>query len=308
MLQRAEPTPAGRTGTPDVLKGVGLGALGYTCFALQDATVKWLAAHYAVPEILLLRSLVIVAVALAIGRGRDLGALRRSPSKGSIALRAALMLTAWLFYYNAATRLPLGQLTTLYFAAPIVAVLLSVPILRERVDAARWLAVLVGFAGVVVAADPAAALDLVPAGMALFAACCWGLSVVLARLIGRTETTANQMLVTNALFAVACALLLIGGWRTPDPFDFALMVGLGVAGGLGQFFLYEGFRFAPASVLAPIEYTGLVWAFLFGYAIWAEVPGLNVFAGAALIVGGSLGLVWIERRRAARPDPAVRRT
>lgn len=307
MPQHAEAAPAPRAAPSALLRGVGLGALGYTCFALQDASVKWLGARYAVPEILLLRSLVIVAVALVIGRGRGAGALPRSPRKGIIALRAALMLTAWLFYYNAAARLPLGQLTTLYFAAPIVAVLLSGPVLRERVDPARWSAVLVGFAGVVLAARPAAALDLVPAGMALVAACCWGLSVVLVRLINRTETTANQMLATNVLFALACALLLVGRWRTPGPFDLALMLGIGVAGGLGQFFLYEGFRFAPASVLAPVEYTGLVWAFLLGDLIWAEVPGFNVFAGALLIVGGSLRLVWVERRRAVRREADPRR-
>ncbi len=296
---RATPAPT-RMGAPDVLRGMGLGALGYTCFALQDANVKWLGALYAVPEILLVRSVVIIALALAIGRGRGAAALLRSPAKGSILLRAALMLVAWLCYYNAAPRLPLGQLTTLYFAAPIVAVVLSVPVLRERVGAARWLAVGTGFLGVLVTADPGAAVDLVPAGLALFAACCWGGSVVLVRLISRTDSTVNQMLVTNALFAAACAPMLFGHWHTPDAFSLALMVGLGCASGLGQFFLYEGFRYAPASVLAPIEYTGLVWAFALGYAIWGEVPGAHVFAGAGLIVASSLALVWVERRRAVR--------
>ena len=108
------------------------------------------------------------------------------------------------------------------------------------------------------------------------------------------------MLVTNALFALGCAPLLAGRWHGPDPFSLALMLGLGMASGLGQFFLYEGFRFAPASALAPIEYTGLVWAFALGYAIWGEVPGLHVFTGAALIVAGSVALVRVERRRAAR--------
>ncbi len=292
---------------PDVVRGIGLGALGYTCFSMQDATVKWLGARYSVPEILFVRSLVIVAVALLIGRGRGASDLLRSSRKATIALRAGLMLTAWLFYYNAAPLLPLGQLTTLYFAAPIVAVVLSVPILRERVDLPRVLAVLAGFAGVVLAAKPGASVDPVPAGMALVAACCWGLSVILARLISRTESTVNQMLVTNGLFVVACGLLLPGHLLLPGAFDLMLMLGIGLAGGLGQFFLFEGYRSAPASVLAPVEYTGLVWAFLFGYLVFAEVPGPNVFAGAVLIVGGSVGLLWVEGRRATAPARAAGR-
>jgi len=75
------------------------------------------------------------------------------------------------------------------------------------------------------------------------------------------------------------------------------MLGLGVIATIGQFILYEGFRHAPASALAPIEYTGLIWAFTYGYAIWSEVPTVNVFAGAALIVASSVVLILWERRR-----------
>ena len=285
---------------PGVLRGIGLSALGYSLFSVQDAVVKWLVAGYAVPQILFTRSLVIVVFAGAIGGRRDVATLARSPNKRALVARAALILTAWLLYYSAAPRLGLAELTTLYFEAPVVAVVLAVLILAERVGRARWLAVLGGFAGVVIAADPSGRADLVPVGMALLAACCWGLSVVLVRLISRSESTANQMLISNALFALACAVVLPWLWRTPDWTALALMLGLGVAGGLGQFFLYEGFRLAPASVVAPIEYTGLVWAFLYGDLIWADVPRLNVFIGAGLIVASSLLLIWFEARRS--PD------
>ncbi len=288
-------------GSVQTLKGIGLSALGYACFSVQDATVKWLVARYPVPEILFTRSLVIIAIALAIGRGRSVSLLLHSRNKGALVLRAGLILTAWLSYYSAAPRLGLAELTTLYFAAPVIAVVLAVLILRERVNASRWLAVAAGFAGVVLAANPTRMVAWEPAGLALFAAACWGLSVILVRLINRTETTANQMLVSNGLFALACAAMLPWHVVVPDRFSLLLMLGLGLVGGLGQFFLYEGFRYAQASVLAPIEYTGLVWAFLYGYMIWGEIPGVNVFAGAGLIVSGSLILIWFERRR-DRPE------
>lgn len=282
------------------MRGIGSVALGYGLFSIQDATVKWLVASYAVPQILFTRSLVIILFALCLGGRRDLVALRQSRSKLSLAVRAGLILVAWLSYYTAARSLGLAQLTTIYFASPIIVVFLSVVILKERVNAARWLAVLAGFGGVALASNPTGAVDLAPAGMALFAACCWGMSVILVRLISRSESTSLQMLVSNGFFAVACATTLFWTWRPPDLFSLALMLGLGVAGGLGQFFLWEGFRNAPASVVAPIEYTGLVWAFIYGYLIWADVPAPTVFAGAGCIVCSSLALVWFERRRAYR--------
>ena len=187
--------------------------------------------------------------------------------------RAVLILAAWLSYYNAAARLPLAELTSIYFAAPIVAVVAAVLVLKERVVAARWIAVVGGFCGVVLAADPRGGGTLLPIGLALFAAVCWGLSVVMVRLINRSETTAGQMLASNVLFVVACLPMAIWAWHMPDAFSMGLMLALGVFGGLGQYFLYEGFRYAPASAVAPVEYSGLVWAFVYGYVIWGEVPG-----------------------------------
>ncbi len=252
------------------------------------------------PEILLLRSLVIICIAGVIGRGGTLLALAHSPQKTVLVGRAALILAAWLSYYTAAARLPLAELTSIYFAAPIVAVVTAVLVLKERVVAARWIAVAGGFCGVVLAADPRGGGTLLPIGLALFAAVCWGFSVVMVRLINRSETTAGQMLVSNALFAVACLPMAIWAWHRPDPFSLALMLALGVFGGLGQYFLYEGFRYAPASAVAPVEYSGLVWAFVYGYVIWGEVPGPRVVAGAMLIAAASLLLIAYERRMARR--------
>lgn len=283
-----------------VMKGIGLASLGYAAFSVQDATVKWLVADYSVAQVLFTRSLVIMLVAVAIGGPGAFRAVAVSRNKRALATRAVLILAAWLSYYTAARHLGLAQLTTLYFAAPIAVVLLSIVILKEKVHLGRWIAVVAGFAGVLIAADPGGGVDLVPAALALFAAFCWALSVILVRVIARSESTASQMLVSNGLFAAACAVILLWTWRTPDLFSLGLMLGLGIAGGAGQYLVYEGFRYAPASALAPIEYTGLVWAFFYGYAIWAEVPALHVVLGAALIVGGSIAFILIERGRARR--------
>lgn len=207
-----------------------------------------------------------------------------------------LILAAWMLFYSAAAHMGLAEITTLYFAAPVIAVVLSALVLKESVTTARWCAVAAGFAGVVLAAGPMAGLQLGPAAAALTAAACWGTSTVLVRWIGRTDSTLVQMLSSNAIFALGSSLPLLWLWRTPSLPDLGLMMGLGLTGGLGQYLLFEGFRHAPASALAPVEYTGLIWAGLFGYLIWADIPGPGTIAGAALIAVGSLSLVWSERR------------
>ncbi len=249
-------------------------------------------------EILFFRSIVIVVVALVAGGGtRVVGSLARSGNKLPLAIRGGLILVAWTLYYSAAAHMGLAEIITIYFAAPVIVVVLSAWLLKERVGTARWGAVATGFAGVVVAAGPMGAAPSGPATAALAAAACWGGSTILVRWIGRTDSTLVQMLSSNTIFVLG-SLPLIGFWQVPDLPGLALMLGLGVTGGLGQYLLFEGFRYAPASALAPVEYTGLVWAGVYGYAIWADVPGPSTIAGAALILTGSLVLVAAERRRA----------
>jgi S-adenosylmethionine uptake transporter len=281
---------------PSPLVGIALACIGYSLFAIQDAVVKWLVADYAVPQILFIRSVMIVGFsAFFIHRNRHPSILK-SQHRSSVLLRAVLMLGAWLAYYSAARHLGLAEITTMYFSAPVITVVLSIFILRENVGPIRWLACIGGFIGVVLAANPAEAPSLIPAGMVFFAGFCWAWSTILVRLVSRTESTVNQMLATGVLFTVVCGAALPFVWKTPDLFGWTLMIGLGCISAAGQYILYEGFRYAPASTLAPIEYSGLIWAFLYGYLIWAEIPTLNVVAGAVLIVGSSLILIWWERR------------
>lgn len=281
---------------PSVLAGIALACGGYSLFAMQDAVVKWLVADYAVPQILFIRSVIIVGISSYVIRRNGHPSILKSPHRGSLLLRAMLMLGAWLAYYSAARHLGLAEITTMYFSAPIMVVVLSIFVLRETVGPMRWLACLGGFVGVLLAANPGQAPSLVPAGMVLFAGFCWAWSTILVRLVSRSESTINQMLATSLAFVVTCGCALPFVWKWPDALGWTLMLGLGGVSALGQYLLYEGFRHAPASTLAPIEYTGLLWAFLYGYLIWSDIPGWNVIAGAALIAACSIALVWWERR------------
>lgn len=278
------------------LAGIALASAGYACFALQDALVKWLVADYEVPEILFLRSLVIVIVAGVLVRRQGHPSIFKSPYRKTVVLRAALMLLAWLLFYNAAKHIGLAELTTLYFSAPIMVMPLSILVLHEKIGIGRWVACAGGFVGVLIAANPTHSPTLVPVAMCIVAGFCWAWSTILIRLVSRSESTLTQMYATSLLFGLACAVSFPWIWKTPDAVGWALMLGLGLVSTIGQFLLYEGFRYAPASALAPVEYTGLVWAFIYGYLIWAEVPAVNVFVGALLIIISSIVLIIWERR------------
>jgi S-adenosylmethionine uptake transporter len=175
-------------------------------------------------------------------------------------------------------------------------VFLSIPILKEKVGIGRWIACFGGFAGMVIAANPTHSPHVIPALMCILAGFFWACSTILIRLVSKTETTLTQMWATSLLFGLACAVTFPWIWKTPDMLGWSLMIGLGLVATIGQYLLYEGFRHAPASALAPVEYTGLIWAFVYGYLIWAEIPATNVFVGAFVIVASSLVLVAWERR------------
>lgn len=280
-----------------VSSGILLTTFAYFLFSLQDASVKWLVVALPVWQILFIRSVTIFSLCLAIGGRPLVAAARHSPVLKPLFLRNLLLLAAWLCYYNAARDLGLAELTTLYYASPVLMTILSVPILGEKVPGYRWLAVAIGFLGVVIACGIAAkGLTLsLPVYLALQAAVFWAIATVLLRKTALHERTQVQMIISSGFFLLFTALAMPFVWQPVSALDLALMAGTGVFAGIGQFALFEGMRRAPVSVLAPFEYTSLVWAFALGYLIWSDVPGSNVFAGAALIF--SAGMIIIARER-----------
>lgn len=260
------------------------------------------------PQLLLTRSVVIACVAAAVAGRKGVGAALASRNKGATAIRAAFILAAWLLYYSASRHLGLAEMTTLYFTAPVIAVVLAALVLKEPVGPSRWVVVALGFLGAAVAAGPTRGVAPGPALAVLAAAACWAASVILVRWIGRSDSTLTQMLSSNVVFSLCCLPAMPWLWRTPDAFSLALMLGVGGVGSLGQFLLFESYRFAPASAVAPVEYTGLVWAFLYGYVVWSDVPASRVFLGAGLIAASSLLLVVFERRRARRSTAVAGRS
>lgn len=280
-----------------VLAGILLTSLAYLLFSLQDASIKLLVTAATVWQILFIRSATILVGCLAAGGGQLVIDSARSPILKSMLLRSFLILAAWLCYYTAAKDLQLAELTTIYFAAPIIVTALSIVILKEKVPLLRWVAVLMGFGGVFVACDPASLGFSLPVMLVLAAAGFWGLSIVLLSKVATQERTTVQLVLNNAFFLVIAGIPLLWSWQTPSWQEFALMIAVGVLGGLGQYFLFEGMKRAPISIIAPFEYTALLWAFALGFLIWGDVPRDAVFVGAAIIVLAGLVVVASERFR-----------
>lgn len=283
-----------------VLPGILLGVLAYSLFSLHDAANKWLVGFLPVWQVLFFRSLTIVIACLAIGRGRLVAAAVSTPLKLPLLGRSALTLAAWLCYYTAARSLPLAQLLTLYFSAPIMTTLLAVRLLGEQVTRTRWISLGVAFCGVLLASDPRGVVMSSATGLVLLAAAMWGYAIVLMRQIARRESSLLQMLYQNACFVVVTGVMTAASWVTPTPFELLVLGSVGVLGGLGQFSLFEAARMAPAAVMATVEYSALIWAFLLGWLVFGEIPLPAVWGGAALICAAGIYLVAMERRAARR--------
>lgn len=282
--------------------GLALGIIAYALFACQDASIKWLVSGFdgaAIPvwQILFFRSIVICAASVMAGGRPMLVRAVRTPMKRKLAARALITLAAWICYYSSSRVLPLAQMLTLYFSAPIIATVLARPLLGEAIPPSRWASVLVGFVGVVVACDPGGLHASWATVLVLTAAGFWGIAIILMRQIAREEATSLQMFYTNAIFLAGTAVGCVLNWQ-PLTWRQVLLLGVVCAAGTGgQICLFEGVRRAPASMMATVEYTALIWAFMLGFVVFGDIPDVAVFAGAALILGAGCLLLATERRR-----------
>lgn len=275
------------------LQGIGLCTLGYAFLALQDAAIKWLVADYSVVSILFWRSLVVVVACLLVGRRQLVRRAWRSPSRRLLVVRGLLSIVAWLLYYTAARDLTLAEMTTLYFSAPIMVTALAAVILKERASGWQWFSLIIGFVGVIIACRPSDITNPLPIVLTLLAAMCWAFTYIQLRQVDEQTSVLEQMLITNVVF-VLCMLLALPWTHTPAPTPAWLgMLAAGLVGGIGQFLLFASFQRATATLLAPFEYTGLIWAFALSSLVWGTLMDTSLIIGAGLIaVSGTLAMIF----------------
>jgi len=289
------------------LRGIAYMVLGVTAFSATDGLSKWMVMAAPMLEIVAIRNaLVLLMILPSLGRSGGLRALATRRA-GAHALRAGLSIGALLTFFAALRELPLATSIAISFASPLFMTVGSVLLLGERVGWHRWLAVVVGFAGVVVIAWPdAGGMISWPAALMVLSSLFFALSMITVRWLARTETDIAMLFYQNAGMMLAGVAGLPFVWQAPTPAGLGVIAAMAVTLVIGQVFMIRAFRAAPVAVVAPFEYLELLWASLIGYAVWSEEPAEHVWIGAAIVVASGLYITWREARASRLAAPPQR--
>ena len=289
------------------LYALGLRLLATMVLATLVMTVKYTAAAgVAFPEILFWRQLIPALLILAwlVPRG-DLARLKtkRLPDHGK---RAMLGMTGMFFTFGAPILLPLAVATTLGFTTPVFAVILAALLLKERVGPVRWLAVALGFAGVVIIAQPGySAIPPFGAFVGIGAGFMVALISIQVRDLGRTEKSLNIVFWFAALSVPVLALGLPFYASAHTPWQWFLLLSGGVLGLVGQLLLTASLRYGQVASVIVMDYSALVWATLYGWLIWEELPPASTWLGAPVIIAAGAVIAWREHLHHRRLTPTA---
>lgn len=302
------------------LKGIFFKLISAILFACMSALVRLSGETTPIGQIVFFRSaFAIVPVLVIYAWRRELAsAVRTSRPLGHVG-RGMLSVGGMYTNFASLVRLPLADATAISFAAPLITVALAAVILKEKVRIYRWSAVCIGFIGVIVMLIPhlgvgsreavtsAASIGALFAVIAVF---CNAGTVIQTRRLTQSETTPSIVFYFSLFCAIAGALSLPFAWHSPTWPELAGLVTLGMLGGLAHIFLTESYRYAAASVVAPFDYTSMIWAILLGYWVFGEIPTVAVYAGSAIVAAAGLFVIWrerqlgLQRRREVESPPA----
>jgi drug/metabolite transporter (DMT)-like permease len=277
------------------LRGIAMMVLAIGLFALMDAALKLLAAHYPVYQVAALRGAASLPFVLAwIGLSTGFGTLLRVRWPLQL-LRGGLAILMMAPFIYAFSQLPLSTAYAIFFVAPLIVTALAVPILGEKVGPRRWAAIVVGLLGVIVILRPGTEGVASLAGLAvLLGALGYSLSAVTVRVLARTDSTQAMVFWMLTFMALGSALLAGGNWLPIRAEHGWLIAGVGLSGALGQYAITEAFRHGEASLVAPFEYTALAWGAALDALLWGVLPDAVTWIGAAIIVASGLYLIRRE--------------
>ena len=284
------------------LAGIALMLAGVWAFSFGDALGKYIVAAYPVGQLLFLRAIAsLLLLSPLIWRSR--AEFMRLERPGLHLLRVVLSTLEVMAFFVAVRYLPLADVITFYLASPIFVTALSALVLREQVGWRRWCAVAVGFCGVMIAMRPSAQTISWPALIALGGS----VSFSLLMLITRSLRGASDVVLASSQFVgtlVFGALLLPFGWVTPSLPGFGLFALAGAISVGALLCINRSLKLAPASVVVPYQYSMIVWAVMFGYAVFGDVPTSATLIGAAIIIGAGF-YIFLREQALGREDPPV---
>lgn len=303
MKNENKPVAVADDGLHNPARAIGLIIVAISMFATMDALAKYTSETIRVEMVIWGRyffhfaAMVLVLPLLGVRRTFYV----KDPIK--VTVRGLLLLGCTMCFFTAISLIPLTDANAIVFVAPLITVALSAFVLREKVGIRRWSAVGIGFVGVLIVLRPGFndvhwAYFLVLAMATMFSI--FGL---LTRSLNRTEDPVAMLFHTALVGFIGTGILVAFCWETPSLREWGLLMVIGVIGGVSHQILIFGFRYASASLLAPFQYTVIIWATMYGYFVFGDLPDAWTFAGAALIVTAGL-YVWIRERQIKPKPPA----
>lgn len=298
------------------LRGVGFLLVGLLIFSLQDIAVKWIGGDYSVIQIVVLRSIIALPATLVLFRLE--GSRGRPTTKRHMLeyVRGFFYFLSFTTYMMGIAALPLADVATIRNSAPLMITFLSVVWLGETVGPRHWLALFVGFVGVLFIIKPGSATFNLGSIFALIATLFYALNVMLTRKLRTTDSSATMAYYSSLVYLVAAVILaplpvvvgempdahpsiafLFRAWAMPTFLDLVIMAGLGLVWAGGMYFIARAYSAAQASVAAPFEYIALPISAMWGFLFWQEVPTLATWIGAFLTVGSGLYILYRERQQ-----------
>ena len=282
------------------LLGLAAALTGNFMFASSDAIVKVLSAHYSVFQLIVTQAsfALIPIFGMILYEGGFAGMRVKNPKL--ILLRGLLAGTGTIFGFFSFSQLPLAETYSIFFCTPILVTILSVPILGEKVGIHRWVAVLVGLVGIIVMVRPGFVSLHLGHAAAMVSAITGAFTVLLMRRIAREEHPAVMVIaVVTGLITVSLPGM-IWTFRMPTLHDLTLFATGGMLIGVGQFLIVRSLKLAPASVVAPMQYSMMIWALSYGYLLFGTSIDPLVVTGAAIVVASGLYIMQRERLRSRR--------
>jgi drug/metabolite transporter (DMT)-like permease len=279
------------------LIGIALMCATVSCFAVLDATAKYLNHHMDTLQVVWARYAGAFLLAVILSNPLSRPALMVTTRPWLQVGRSVLLLGSTLFNFLALRWLQLDEVMSILFSTPFLVAVLSGPMLGEWIGWRRWIAICVGFAGVLLVARPGFGGIHPAALLSLAAVVCYAVYIISTRVLSRTDSSETTLFYSNLVGAVAMTAVVPFVWTTPDGMVvIALMVAMGALGSVGHYLLIIAHRLAPPAVLAPFMYTQLVWVIALGYLVFADLPTRWTLAGAAIVVASGLYLLYRERR------------
>ncbi|MTI09987.1 DMT family transporter [Curvivirga aplysinae] len=285
----------------NTVKGIYLVTISTLLFSLMDGLIKWTGESYPVMQLLFFRTVfAMIPISITLWKAGGLKLLKTEQPFIHF-LRGTVGMCAMFFVFTSFIKLPMAEVVSITFAAPIIVSIMAAIFLKERVGIHRGLAILAGFIGVLIIIQPGPGILSSDTIYPIMAAILMATAMLILRILGKKDHgSVIAFYFTLYGIIVSSIGISVQGWIMPSGIDWILLISIGVLGGLAQYFATRSFAVAEVAVVSPFKYTALIWAATMAYLIWGEVPGWEVWAGASVIVASSLyilhrELYWAKR-------------